>query len=321
MPAPIVDVAAACRLHFGMFSFGRADARQFGGVGAMVGRGTLRLRIAPADRFAVSGPLAQRVARAVERIAGKLDLAGLPACRVEVLAAPPEHVGLGTGTQLSLALAAGLNALGGGAPLDAGRLAEIARRGARSAIGTHGFLQGGLLVERGKLAGQWLSPVDQRVELPGAWRFVLITPQDERGLSGEEEERAFRELPAVSPAVTERLVERVIREMLPAAKEGQFERFGESLYHFGHEAGLCFAARQGGAFAGPRVSELVAAIRALGVRGVGQSSWGPTVFALLESEREALAFQERLRPHLQASDTIAVAEPNNTGAIVTRHEP
>jgi beta-ribofuranosylaminobenzene 5'-phosphate synthase len=318
MSASSVEVVASSRLHFGMLSFGQAGARQFGGVGAMVAPGALRLRIVPAERFTACGPLAARVRVAMEHIARNLAIAELPACQVEVVAAPREHVGLGTGTQLALSLAAGLNALRGGGPLDPASLAAQSGRGARSAIGTYGFAAGGLLIEHGKLPDEPLSPLVRRVELPSSWRFALVCPPDRRGLSGKDEQQAFRNLPPVPSATTERLLNEVSRELVPAAAAGQFERFGESLYRFGREAGLCFTAAQGGAFAGPQIDELVAAIRSLGVRGVGQSSWGPTVFALLESAAEAERFCQQIVRRVPCGATITVAEPSNSGAKITR---
>lgn len=303
-----------------MFSFGQPGSRQFGGVGAMVDPGSLRISIEPADRFAAVGPLSQRTTKAVGRIAGYLALAELPACRVEVARAPGEHVGLGTGTQLALSLAAGLNAFFGGEPLEPTRLAALTDRGARSAIGTYGFVQGGLLVDRGKLDSEALSPLEARVELPAAWRFALVGSCDRRGLSGDEEQQAFRELPPVAPETTARLLAEVSAELLPAVADADFARFSESLYRFGREAGLCFAARQGGAFAGPQVTELVGVIRSLGVRGAGQSSWGPTVFALLENESEARRLQEDIAGHTRGRATVVVVQPSNSGAIVTRRD-
>jgi beta-RFAP synthase len=315
MPLPFVEVVAPSRLHFGMFSFGNPDARQFGGVGVMVDEPGLKLRIAGAVQFVATGPLAERVEDLVERLAAGYPK---PACRIDVIHAPPEHVGLGTGTQLSLAVAAGLQAFCGGAPLEALELANRAGRGQRSAIGTYGFLHGGLVVESGKLAGQTLAPLEYRVALPAAWRFVLILPREARGLSGEAEQAAFRQLPAVSAATSEALRGEVSAEMIPAADAGEFDRFSRSVWRFGRRAGECFAAVQGGSFAGPRVAELIEAVRATGVEGVGQSSWGPTVFAIVENAAAATRLVERLRPHLDRDDTVIVAAPNAAGARITR---
>jgi len=100
----------------------------------------------------------------------------------------------------------------------------------------------------------------------------------------------------------------------------EFERFGDSVYRYGHQAGMCFAARQGGPFASPRIGALVSTIRGLGVRGVGQSSWGPTVFALLPNEAEAEYFSDHIGEHLGNPHTIEIVQPNNTGALIARHD-
>ena len=194
----------------------------------------------------------------------------------------------------------------------------MSRRGGRSAIGTYGFLHGGFLVESGKLADEALSPLEHCIMLPEAWRFVLICPHGERGLSGDAERCAFRDLPPIPPATSKELRREVAEEMVPAAGDGDFERFSRSVYRFGYQAGTCFAARQGGAFASPRIARLVEAIRNCGVEGAGQSSWGPTVFALLENERSAQRFAESIQKQLGRQDTLIVARPNTVGARITR---
>ncbi len=116
-----------------------------------------------------------------------------------------------------------------------------------------------------------------------------------------------------------RLRDELSHELLPAAIEGNFDRFSESLYRYGTAAGMCFAARQGGPFASPRLAELVHTIRALGVAGVGQTSWGPTIFAVFESADNAHHFRDRIGSHIDERDTLIVAEPNNSGAAIVRH--
>jgi beta-RFAP synthase len=313
-----VEVVAPSRLHFGLLSFGQPGVRPFGGAGVMIERPGVRLRISPAERFEAAGPLAARVGEVADSYAKFRRLSELPCCRIEVLAAPPQHVGLGTGTQLALSVAAGLSAWRGEPAFDAADLAAVARRAVRSAIGTYGFVLGGLLMEAGRLDDEPLAPLEQRIALNDAWRFVLIVPGTERGLSGEAERRAFESLPPVPRSTTDALLAELANELFPATAGGDFARFSESLFRYGHTAGVCFAARQGGAFASPRIAALVERIRSLGVRGVGQSSWGPTVFAVLETAAAAEDFCRQIRPYTAADDTLITTEPNNTGARITR---
>jgi beta-RFAP synthase len=206
---------------------------------------------------------------------------------MQVVRAATQHAGLGTGTQLGLAVAAGLNAFTGVVTPSADQLAAQVGRGERSAIGTYGFLYGGLLVEAGKLPGETLSPLIARVELPAEWRFVLIQLPEAAGLSGPAEKAAFERLPAVSLKRTDELCRIALLDLLPAARREDFRAFSEALYTFGHAAGLCFAEMQAGAYATELVAKLVTALRDHGYTGVGQSSWGPTVFVLTADEQAA----------------------------------
>ena len=265
MSAEIVEVVAPSRLHFGLLSFGQPAGRQFGGAGLMIDAPALRLRIRGSDRFETSGPLAPRVRDVAQRFARYHELSAPPACHVEVLEAPPQHVGLGSGTQLAMAVAAGLATWRSDdwepSPDNLLDLVTVAGRAARSAIGTYGFVLGGLIRESGKLACETLAPLEERVEVPADWRFVLVLPRHEPGLSGDEERQAFDHLPPVPLETTEHLRRELNDHLFPAARAGDFTRFGESLYRYGHTAGECFAARQGGPFASQRLAALVETIR------------------------------------------------------------
>ena len=308
-----VTVYAPSRLHFGMFSFGQAGARQFGGVGAAIDAPALRLTISPCERLEAVGPRAERALEFARRAAAAWQW-DEPRCRIDVQAAPPAHAGLGSGTQLGLAVAAGLNAFLQRPPQAAADLARAVGRGARSAIGLHGFAQGGLLVEGGKLRPEEISPLLARLELPAAWRFVLLIPRRQAGLSGEAERRAFERLPAVPAEVTDRLAGEALTGLLPAAAASDFAEFSISLHRFNRLAGECFSSAQGGPFLRPDLVEL---LQSWGHAGVGQSSWGPTVFAPLPDPASAEHLATRLRGEAAAGDCdVFVAATDNAGARV-----
>jgi beta-ribofuranosylaminobenzene 5'-phosphate synthase len=321
MSSQLIRVRAPSRLHFGLLSLGGRAERHFGGVGVMVDAPGLTLAVRRAQELSAAGPLAER-ALGLAREFAKNQLPREPACLIEIESAPLEHVGLGTGTQLALAVAAGLSAWAKAesAPLagesircssvsdvDAVRWAHQVGRGERSAIGTHGFARGGLLVEGGKRAAGSVSPLVSRLELPADWRFVLLVDPSQRGLSGAGERQAFAELPQVAPEATARLCREVLVEMLPAAAEGDFSAFSESVYRYGY----------GGAYAAGLPTELVAWLRGRGIRGVGQSSWGPTVFALARDADQAAALAtDACRQFAAANLTAFVAAPANRGATI-----
>lgn len=314
----MLRIQTASRLHFGFLSLpGGEGARRFGGVGLMVERPGLRLSAAPAEEWSAAGPLAGRAlafARAFARSEGEA-----PPQRLVVEQAAPEHVGLGTGTQLGLAVGR-LLATEWGLDLRAAELARRVGRGLRSALGVHGFEQGGFLVEAGKRGDEGLSPLAVRVAFPEAWRVVLALPRQAPGLHGPDEQGAFRKL-AESAAVvrTDALCRLVLLGLLPALAEGDVEVFSEALFEFNARVGEAFAGVQGGPYAGPRVTELVTFLRGQGVRGVGQSSWGPAVFAVVGDEGEAADLTTRTRRQFGLSaDEAFVTRACNGGAVVER---
>jgi beta-RFAP synthase len=312
-----VHVRAPCRLHFGMFSFGHADRPQFGGVGMMIDPPAVDVDIATAASFTISGALAERARQFVELAAAAWQLPALPQCHIDVRA-PSDHVGLGVGTQLGLAIAAGLRRWLRLPEFSIEALAKAVGRANRSAVGTYGFQQGGLIVDAGITPERTTDRLKRRLEIPADWRIVLVRAEHQRGLAGAHEADAFARLPPVPEHITRELWRITEREMLPALERSDCDAFGEAVYQFGRLAGECFAPIQGGPFADAGIARLVKRIRDHGIRGVGQSSWGPTVFAICSSQAVAQALVEWLRDGAAPSThEISIAIPNNVGAVIS----
>lgn len=308
-------VRAPSRLHFGMFSFGVPTLRQFGGAGVMIDLPSLELRMMPAERFEFVGANADRLRQSVEQVRATSWGRDLPPLKIETVASPRSHTGLGSGTQTALAVVAGLRNWLKLPALGAAELAQVAGRAKRSAVGLYGFLQGGLIVEAGRLPHDSVAPLAAQVELPEAWRFVLICPREQQGLSGDSERAAFADLPAVPQSLTDQLCRIALLDLVPAARSGDFAGFSEALYHFGHAAGQCFKSHQAGVYATDELAMLVARVRALGVAGVGQSSWGPTLFTVHPSAVAAEQFIASCQAWPDAGRyEFTTAAPNRGGA-------
>ncbi|MEX2186222.1 MAG: hypothetical protein WD875_05495 [Pirellulales bacterium] len=293
-----VTVTAASRLHFGLFAFdasgGGGRRPSFGGAGMMIEEPHVCVRACEADRLSVSGPASDRAAAVVARLVDAGLLAEPPRCRLEVVDAPPQHGGLGVGTQLSLAVAVAVLRSQGITPPDAVALAALLGRGRRSAIGTHGFASGGLLVDAGKRSADSVAPLAARVALPPEWRVLLLLPAQSQSLSGDAEERAFAQLPPISSDTSGELRRLATDEIVPAAAASQFERFAAAVSRFNAISGDCFAAVQGGPYASPVAARWVRRLGELGAPA-GQSSWGPTLFAFAPDEQHAATLEETIR--------------------------
>lgn len=310
-----VRISAPSRLHFGLLRFSQRVGRSFGGLGMMIDRPRVVVELRPAERWSAHGPFAQRAMEFAQTALDSCPAPSARAFRVEVLEAPAPHTGLGSGTQLALAVAAGVRKLSQTPTESIEALAASVDRGRRSAVGSHGFELGGLIWEIGRQSSQTLGELKVRVETPDEWRVVLATLPHEQGLSGDREATAFERLPAVPPDVTQQLTLLAEKRIIPAAQNGDFDTFAAATYEYGHLAGSQFAAVQGGPFASPQIAAAVERIRSLGVSGVGQSSWGPTIFAFTPNEASAQELMDRLQQVDELADAhLSTSQPNNRGA-------
>ncbi len=313
------SIETGSRLHFGLLSFGHRACQPFGGLGLMIDSPTLRLTIEAAAQFECCGQLAERVRQFAIQWHDANKSESLPACRLTCWQHPRPHTGLGVGTQLAMSAARLLDRWTGRPDRSAIELAHSVGRGKRSAIGTHGHLHGGLLYEQGKPDPQSVAPLADRVQFPSSWRVVCVCHSDQQGLSGRIERSAFDRLPPVPLEITDYLRRLVEEHLLPAARERDFPSFAAGLYRYGRTAGNLFAPVQQGPFASERLADWVRLLRDRNVAGVGQSSWGPTLFAVQASQDAAEELrdwiQHRLRERHEQAD-VWIARAANQGQPV-----
>lgn len=279
-----VSVFAPARLHMGFIDLGGSLGRRFGSIGVGINEIATRLSITAADALRVEGPCQERAGKAARKFADTYKLDCRAAIRIHQ--AIPEHVGLGSGTQLDLAVGMGLARFHG---LDLGvrDIAKAIERGARSGIGIAVFEQGGLVVDGGRGANTVTPPLISRMAIPEQWRFILVFDRRGQGLHGKLEMEAFNALPVFPPEETARLCHRLLMQALPALAEGDIEGFGAVITDLQSSVGDHFAPAQGGRFTSPEVAEAMAWLEAQGAVGIGQTSWGPTGFCLLASPQRA----------------------------------
>jgi len=309
-------IVAPSRLHFGLFHVPSgneplASERAFGGVGLMIDSPGVVVTTEAAESWRFEGPHAARAQEFAMRYALAAPRAERKPLRVLVERCPVEHTGLGVGTQLGLAVAKSLAIAEGEPEADAVTLATRVGRGERSAIGVHGFERGGLIIEAGRAHGEPVSPLVGHVILPAAWRVVLFSPTSAGTWHGTRERAAFASALAGDADSLRKLAETVI---LPAAQAGDVNAFGDAVHEFNRRAGEPFAEQQGGPYASTEIAALIADLRKIGVHGVGQSSWGPTVFAVVADNDLAMALV--LRFGRRVSVSVARVSPGARVALI-----
>ena len=300
--APTVFVETAARIHFGVLDLRRTTGRWFGGIGAAAPAPTLLVSACAADTLDVEGDDASRAADFARRFLVHHDIRR--GARLRAHRALPAHAGLGSGTQLALAVARAL-AEPYDVDADSLELANVTGRACRSAIGTWTFAGGGLVVEGGRLPGSGrCGPLLTRLPFPESWRCVVAVPDGVRGASGVDEVEAFAHLPPPPERDVERVSHLVLMALLPALVEADLRTFGSALTTIQAMTGRWFAPVQGGTFAPGPSEHLVRRMTEWGASGVGQSSWGPAVYGIVDGEVAGSQLAERVRAALGAAGTV-----------------
>lgn len=311
---PAVVVRAPSRLHLGFLDPAGTLGRRFGSLGLVIEGFDTVVEVRPAKADAVEaapalGPCGAEIERARAHLARLREHTGrTQRLHLRLQQLPPAHAGFGSGTQLALAIGRAFTALHG-LPVETATLASWLGRGLRSGVGIAGFDRGGLLLDGGPpgadAPGQ-AAPLLARLPLPEAWRVLLLLDPRARGLAGADERQALASLAPLPQAAAADLCHQVLMRILPGAAEAAFAPFATGLTRLQQLLGEHFApAQQGRAYTSAAVGQALqwmAAAAGEGGAAIGQSSWGPTGFAILPTQAQADAL-------LQAARAAGVLDP------------
>ena len=316
-----IDITTGSRLHFGLICNTLHSPWRFGGIGVMLRQPAWRLHVAPiaADTDTIDADVdvdvAGRIHDFLARIRSHQNVTSL---HIEVHENLALHTGLGSGTQLGLALSAAIEVMTHRRlQEDPFQLAQLADRAERSAIGTIGFARGGFLVDHGESPETSLNRRVDRIVVPDNWRFVLVHPVDSQGLSGEKERAFFGQRVHMPQTLVDDLGQQILVQIAPAVRENRFEHFAASLENYGQTVGAFYAGEQGGVFAHPAMTQLVSHLQSNGISGMAQSSWGPLIAVPAASQDHAEEIIKLIPNEIAGGPlNVSVSEPLNTGATV-----
>ncbi|HUT80525.1 MAG TPA: beta-ribofuranosylaminobenzene 5'-phosphate synthase family protein [Candidatus Bathyarchaeia archaeon] len=241
----------------------------------------------------------------------------------------PPHIGLGSKTQFSLAIAAILMKYHN-LSLTTNELAMLIQRGGTSGIGVAAFDAGGIILDGGHSFGpdketkEFLPssiskasppPVIFRNYPPDNWRFVVITPAKIQGSFGLEEVNLFQTECPIPSGQVEKISRLILMKILPALVEKDIKTFGEGISdmqlqfnRFGFEK-----------YSNTIVEELLDYMQKLKeIYGFGISSFGPTIYALTNSEIEANKIITEIKDNFSKDSFIYLANSkvNSSGVKI-----
>lgn len=317
-----VQVNCNSRLHMGFFDLNGNLGRKFGSIGLSLDAPAIQLCASASQTLGVEGAAqvpTSVLAKVHDTAAMLIEKLALKPVTIHLQRHIPEHAGLGSGTQIALAVGTALSHLFD-LKLSPQQIALHCNRGKRSGIGIAAFEQGGLLIDGGRdlnASTQCVPPLLARYAFPEQWRILLIFDHSQPGVHGQQELAAFDVLPVFPETLASHLCRQVLMRAMPAILEQDLNVFGQSIQELQRQVGDYFAPAQGGRYASKAVSEVLDYLQQTGVACFGQSSWGPTGFAIFETEQAAQQQLQELNNKFGASHlSWQLCRASNHGAQV-----
>ena len=305
---------------------GRID----GSLGLSIQDPCISLEFGPHERTVVRGGTPGEREMVLAEIAASSEILRVEP-RIEVLIRQliPPHQGLGSGTQIRLAVLSALNQRFG-LNRPTAELGAISTRGGTSGIGIRAFRCGGLLLDGGHSvrvqkksfapsrfatkAGQ--PPLLMRTDFPNTWGVALFIPSRQQGLSGSEELDFMLANTPIPLEEVQSAAHIILMLLLPALRELDLLTFGSSV------SALQDVGWKRRHWSRPDIQPLRAVRSAfgatMGIHGCGLSSTGATIFGFFDttkfSDEEVSAnLRNELRNEEAMPGRIVCTRANNSG--------
>lgn len=315
-----VRILTPARLHFSLIDLNGKLGRVDGGIGVAISKPNWIVKITKNQKWSTP----ELITDLLNTLREQLDLTG--SYKIEFESKLPVHVGLGSQTQLSLAVAHGLSILEGQSH-SIYELAGMAGRGGTSGIGVAAYFGGGFIVDGGHTQAekpQFLPSrastakpaiLVNRLEVPKDWYFVVAIPDLGMGKHGASEVEIFEKYCPIPGSDVEKLTRIILMQILPALVEDDIDHFGAGLNSI-QTLGFKRIENQ---LQHQFVNTLKDFFISGGAAGSGLSSFGPATFCVVRSEPAAAELAVQAQRYLQEHNhkgTVFYTKANNEGAKV-----
>ncbi|MBT3548835.1 MAG: hypothetical protein HOM30_04725 [Gammaproteobacteria bacterium] len=303
------EISSPSRLHLGFYGFDDNYGYKYGSMGLAINAYKTTLCIKKSKSFCSNIP--KKFTTPVLKYLKKNKLS--TNFEINLLAKPPSHIGLGSGSQLSLCMGKSIFAY---LDIDASinDIANIFDRGERSGTGISLFSKGGFVVDACKKFNE-LPMAMFNSKFPSKWKIILINDNSLKGAFGKKEVKFFNQNIKLSKQYKSELSHIVLRGILPSVIYKDFDNFSKNISEFQKITSLFYKDKQKGVFLSQDISEIMKYIRNYDNLGMGQSSWGPMSYIFVESSLHAKELISIIQNKFNVYNnlTFKITSPWNSG--------
>jgi beta-ribofuranosylaminobenzene 5'-phosphate synthase len=320
----MLKIITPSRLHFTLLDLSASIGRMDGGIGLALNHPRIVIEAEKWDENIVGAhpEVSSVLVRQASRILSIFGRKYGTTTRINIQEAYPPHVGLGSGTQVSLGVAKAISLLYR-LKLSVRDLAKICGRGGTSGIGIAAFDKGGFVLDGGHSLKEKKDFLPSSVAKAGPppiifqhrfpeWDIVVAVP-DLKGSSGKDEVKKFQLFCPIPRKEVEKLSHLVLLGLLPSLLEEDIDSFGRFLTEI-QKIGF---KRREVEIQHPVVRKLMRVMINGGAYGAGMSSFGPAVYGITENPEEVERSAKELLSKTVGGN-VYVTRAKNRGASVIR---
>ncbi len=328
-----VRVTTPCRIHLSLIDENGYTGRVDGGIGLMLDQPNVVLEVSnSADEFAIECDRYYRESvHVINEKASKifkLFKISNKNFHFHLKKYYPSHVGLGSKTQLSLAIGTAISKLKS-MEIPVAEITKMVERGGTSGIGWRGFETGGFILDGGHDFGKGREKETflpssasssaipaltiMRYPIPENWRFVLVIPDVKPGANGEEEIKIFKKHTPIPSVEVNEVSHQILMKVMPGILKEDLKCFGEGLKRIQN---IGFK-RIEISLQHKIVKDLLKLFEDHGIKAYGMSSFGPSVVGITENDSDARDLFNAVSNKLKnIGGHIYICKPNNSGAKI-----
>ena len=308
-----IQIISPARLHFGFLEINsNYHNNSFGGIGLSIDKFYTKIKVTKNVKIKIKGKCLDKASFFLNTFCRKQKIK--PKFLLNVEKSTPQHIGLGSGTQLALSIGRAISDLSN-LNLSIKKIANILNRSYRSNVGLINFKHGGFLIDL-KIKNKFFTNIN-KVFFPEEWKIILIKDSKE-GLHGKNEANAFKKIKNFPEKNNVRLIDLVLSKIYPSLIENNFNEFSKAITKLQSIMGNHFNVFQGGVFSSPAVSNVLNFLKKENVLGYGQTSWGPSGFAFFSNIKKAKKMETMLKKKFSSCNNLEfiICSGKNSGADI-----